>query len=57
VSRPRTPLTALRGDRGRAALRSQSREYQRVLYSALEEIDRMTTMTEELLLISRAGRG
>jgi two-component system OmpR family sensor kinase len=30
------------------------REYQIVLHSALEEIERMTTMTEELLLINRA---
>lgn len=54
----RTPLTALRGEI-EVALRSDRtpREYQRVLHSALEEIDRMTTMTEELLLISRAEAG
>jgi heavy metal sensor kinase len=54
----RTPLTALRGE-VEVALRAERspREYQRVLHSALEEIDRMTTMTEELLLISRAEAG
>lgn len=54
----RTPLTALRGE-VEVALRADRtpREYQRVLHSALEEIDRMTTMTEELLLISRADAG
>jgi signal transduction histidine kinase len=50
----RTPLTALRGEI-EVTLRSERspREYQRVLHSALEEIERMTTMTEELLLINR----
>ena len=54
----RTPLTALRGEM-EVALRADrsTREYQRVFHSALEEIDRMTTMTEELLLISRAEAG
>ncbi|MGE5744204.1 MAG: sensor histidine kinase, partial [Gemmatimonadota bacterium] len=54
----RTPLTALRGEI-EVALRSERtpRDYQRVLHSALEEIDRMTTMTEELLLITRAEAG
>lgn len=54
----RTPLTAVRGEI-EVALRSErsSREYQRVLHSALEEIDRMSTMTEELLLITRAEVG
>ena len=51
----RTPLTALRGEM-EVTLRNERtpREYQRVLHSALEEIERMTTMTEELLLINRA---
>ncbi|HMA42657.1 MAG TPA: ATP-binding protein [Gemmatimonadales bacterium] len=54
----RTPLTALRGEIEVALRADRSpREYQRVLHSALEEIDRMTTMTEELLLISRAEAG
>ena len=50
----RTPLTALRGEI-EVTLRNERspREYQRVLHSALEEIERMTTMTEELLLINR----
>lgn len=54
----RTPLTALRGEI-EVALRADRSpgEYQRVLHSALEEIDRMTTMTEELLLVSRAEAG
>ena len=54
----RTPLTAIRGEI-EVALRAERspREYQGVLHSALEEIDRMTTMTEELLLISRAEAG
>jgi two-component system OmpR family sensor kinase len=51
----RTPLTALRGEI-EVTLRNERspREYQRVLHSALEEIELMTTMTEELLLINRA---
>jgi signal transduction histidine kinase len=54
----RTPLTALRGEI-EVALRAERtpREYQRVFHSALEEIERLTTMTEELLLISRAEAG
>lgn len=54
----RTPLTALRGEI-EVALRADRtpHQYQGVLHSALEEIDRMTTMTEELLLISRAEAG
>jgi two-component system OmpR family sensor kinase len=52
----RTPLTALRGEI-EVALRAErsSREYQLVLRSALEEIERLTTMSEDLLLITRAG--
>ncbi|MGH9262473.1 MAG: HAMP domain-containing sensor histidine kinase, partial [Acidimicrobiales bacterium] len=51
----RTPLTALRGEM-EVALRAERspREYQRVLHSALEEIDRLTAMSEHLLLITRA---
>ena len=51
----RTPLTALRGEI-EVALRAERspREYQQVLRSALEEIDRLTTMSEDLLLITRA---
>jgi len=51
----RSPLTALRGEM-EVALRSERspRDYQRVLHSALEEIDRLTQMSEDLLLITRA---
>jgi signal transduction histidine kinase len=51
----RTPLTALRGEI-EVALRADrsTREYQLVLRSALEEIERLTTMSEDLLLITRA---
>jgi signal transduction histidine kinase len=51
----RTPLTALRGEI-EVALRSDRspRDYQIVLRSALEEIDQLTTLSEDLLLITRA---
>ena len=51
----RSPLTALRGEI-EVALRAERspREYQLVLRSALEEIERLTTMSEDLLLITRA---
>jgi two-component system heavy metal sensor histidine kinase CusS len=51
----RTPLTVLRG-RIEVALRAirSPREYQVVLKDALEEIERLTTMSEDLLLITRA---
>ena len=51
----RTPLTALRGEI-EVTLRADrsTREYQRVLRSALEEIEHLTTMSEDLLLITRA---
>ncbi len=54
----RTPLTALRGEI-EVALRAERgpREYQAVLHSALEEIERLTIMSEELLLITRAESG
>jgi len=54
----RSPLTALRGEI-EVALRAERspREYQRVLRSSLEEIDRLTVMSEDLLLITRAGAG
>jgi two-component system OmpR family sensor kinase len=54
----RTPLTALRGEIEVALRTDRSpREYQRVMHSALEEIDRLTTMSEELLLVTRAQAG
>lgn len=51
----RTPLTAVRG-LIEVALRAERspREYQRVLRSALEEVDRLGGMGEDLLLITRA---
>ncbi len=51
----RSPLTALRGEI-EVALRAERspRDYQRVLHSALEEIDRLTAMSDDLLLITRA---
>jgi two-component system OmpR family sensor kinase len=51
----RTPLTALRGEM-EVALRAERspREYQQVLRSALEEIERLSVMSEDLLLITRA---
>jgi two-component system OmpR family sensor kinase len=51
----RTPLTALRGEI-EVALRAERSpwDYQLVLRSALEEIERLTTMSEDLLLITRA---
>src|SRR5207248_5519682 len=54
----RSPLTALRGEI-EVALRAERspRDYQRVLRSSLEEIDRLTAMSEDLLLITRAGTG
>jgi len=51
----RTPLTALRGEIEVALRADRSpREYQLVLRSALEEIDRLAVMSEDLLLITRA---
>ena len=51
----RTPLTALRGEI-EVALRAPrtQREYERVLRSGLEEIDRLTELSEDLLLVTRA---
>ena len=51
----RTPLTALRGEI-EVALRAPrtQREYERVLHSGLEEIDRLTELSEDLLLVTRA---
>ena len=54
----RSPLTALRGEI-EVALRAERtpRDYQRVLHSALEEIDRLTEMSENMLLITRIDAG
>jgi heavy metal sensor kinase len=54
----KTPLTILRGE-VEVALRKErtSPEYQRVLTSNLEEINRMSQIVEDLLLLSRADNG
>jgi heavy metal sensor kinase len=54
----RSPLTALQGEI-EVALRAERtpRDYQRVLHSALEEIERLTEMSEDLLLITRIDAG
>lgn len=54
----RTPLTALRGEI-EVALRSPrtQREYEHVLRSGLEEIDRLTQLSEDLLLVTRVEAG
>ena len=51
----RTPLTALRGEI-EVALRAPrtQREYEKVLRSGLEEIERLTELSEDLLLVTRA---
>lgn len=51
----RTPLTAMRGEI-EVALRAERAppEYQRVLRSALEEIDNLSELTEDALFITRA---
>ncbi len=54
----RTPLTVLKGEI-EVALRSprEVAEYQRVLTSSLEEVERMSRLVEDLLLLSRADAG
>jgi heavy metal sensor kinase len=54
----RTPLTVLKGEI-EVALRNprESGEYQRVLTSALEEVERMSRLVDDLLLLSRADAG
>jgi signal transduction histidine kinase len=54
----RSPLTALRGELELARMRERSpQEYQRVIDSALEEVDRLTRVTEDLLTLARADAG
>jgi two-component system OmpR family sensor kinase len=53
-----TPLTILRGELDVALRSPRSREeYQQVLQSALEEIDRIAGVTDGLLLLARADAG
>jgi heavy metal sensor kinase len=54
----RTPLTILKGEI-EVALRSPrpAEEYRRVLTSALEEVERMSRLVDDLLLLSRADAG
>ncbi len=51
----RSPLTAMKGEI-EVALRAERtpRDYQHVLHSALEEIEQLTEMSDDLLLITRA---
>ena len=54
----RTPLTVLRGEI-EVALRSprSAEEYRRVLESALQEVERLSRLAADLLLLSRADAG
>jgi signal transduction histidine kinase len=54
----RTPLTILKGEI-EVALRSarEPAEYERVLASALEEVERMARLVDDLLMLSRADAG
>lgn len=54
----RTPLTILRGEM-EVALRTRrtQEEYEAVISSGLEEVERMSLMVEELLLLSKAEHG
>lgn len=54
----RTPLTVLKGEI-EVALRSprEPGEYRRVLTSALEEVERMSRLVDDLLMLSRADAG
>ncbi len=54
----RTPLTILKGEL-EVALRSASAEpeYQRVLASCLEEVDRLSALVEDLLFLARSDSG
>lgn len=54
----RTPLTVMKGETELALRRPRDRhDYQVVLESNLEEIDRMTRIVDELLFLSRADMG
>ena len=54
----KTPLTALKGEIEVALLRDRSKEeYKRILRSALEEIDRLTRVVNDLLTLSKGEMG
>ena len=54
----KTPLAVLRGDIEVALRRERTPdEYQRVLQSSLEEIERLTKLTEDLLTLARSDAG
>lgn len=54
----RTPLTALKGEMELALRSAQDpAEYQRVIASNLEEIEHLSRLVEDLLLLSRADAG
>jgi len=54
----RTPLTILRGDMEVALLRERPvSEYQEILRSDLEEVDRISRLVEDLLTVSKAEAG
>jgi two-component system OmpR family sensor kinase len=54
----RSPLTALRGEIELALRRERDpEEYQRVLSSGLEEIERLSRITEDLLTLARSDTG
>jgi two-component system, OmpR family, sensor kinase len=54
----RSPLTVLRGELELARRRERSpEEYQRVIDSSLEEVDRLTRVAEDLLTLARSDAG
>jgi two-component system OmpR family sensor kinase len=54
----RSPLTALRGELELARRRERpAAEYQRVIDSALEEVERLSRTTDDLLVLARADAG
>ena len=54
----RSPLTALRGELEIVRRRDRSREeYERVIDSALEEVGRLSRITEDLLTLARSDAG
>ena len=54
----RSPLTAMRGELELAIRRERSpEEYRRVLSSTLEEVQRLSRITEDLLILARSDAG